>query len=98
MLALHYTCHLQYGVDGVFELIGVSVGRRSRFGRLTNSLTTLAEPLSASLCTLAESLFDDFDFDDVFGADMLAVVEMDGRCLRCLLVGHVQMQERPMAD
>lgn len=28
-----------------------------------NSLTTLDEPFSASLCTLDSSLLDDFDFD-----------------------------------
>jgi hypothetical protein len=38
----------------------------------TNSLTTLEEPFRASLCTLEESLLDDFDLEDVFGWDMAA--------------------------
>jgi len=32
-------------------------------------LTTLEEPFSASLCTLEESLFEDFDFDFEVDAD-----------------------------
>jgi hypothetical protein len=38
---------------------------------LTNSFTTFEEPLSASLWTLEESLFEDFDLEDVLGADMV---------------------------
>ena len=58
---------LQDGVYGILELIGVSVGCDAWPGRLTNSLTTLEEPLSASLCTLEESPFEDLDspFEDL---------------------------------
>lgn len=44
-----------------------------RQGRLTNSLTILEDPFSASLCTLEESLLDDLDFVavfDVFDVDL----------------------------
>lgn len=57
-----YACS-QYGVDAVLKLIWVSARCHTRLGGLTNSLTTLEEPFSASLCTLEESLLEDFDFD-----------------------------------
>src|SRR4051812_44560537 len=50
---------LQYGVDGVLELIGVSVGCMAWLDIRTNSLTTLEEPFRANLCTLEESLLED---------------------------------------
>jgi hypothetical protein len=70
------TQNLQYGVDRVFKLKSLSVwppnGRHAGATPLTNSLTTFDDPFRASLCTFDESLLDDFDFDDVFGWDMMA--------------------------
>lgn len=91
------SAYSQDGVDGVLELIWLSVGWLSWLGRLTNSLTTLEEPFRASLCTLEESLLEDldFDFEDVFGCDMMVImVACWGRCgerqccLRGLLMGQ----------
>jgi hypothetical protein len=44
---------------------------------LTNSLTTLEEPFSASLCVLEASLLDDFDFDFDSGLGFDSVFDFD---------------------
>jgi hypothetical protein len=46
-------------------------------GGLTNSLTTLEEPLSASLCVFEASLLDDFDFDFDSGLDFDSDFDFD---------------------
>jgi hypothetical protein len=65
----------------------VSVRRRHWAGGLTNSLTTLAEPLRASLWTLEESAFVDFAFDNVLGADMSKTVFSAARWVVALFTG-----------
>lgn len=55
-------------------------------GRLTNSLTTLEEPLRASLCTLDSSFLDDFAFDLEVDFEADADLDVDELVLADLVV------------